>query len=107
MSHKSKSASPEGPAAAKAGHPNPTTAQSLGALLKSARDIMRKDKGLNGDLDRLPKPRSAAVPGCEFEHRPGACSFRSIDIHRRRDAATTRSLGRLRYNSPHTGHARR
>jgi type I restriction enzyme M protein len=34
--------------------PTPTTAQSLGALLKSARDIMRKDKGLNGDLDRLP-----------------------------------------------------
>ena len=33
---------------------NTTTAQSLGALLKSARDIMRKDKGLNGDLDRLP-----------------------------------------------------
>jgi type I restriction enzyme M protein len=31
-----------------------TTAQSLGALLKSGRDIMRKDKGLNGDLDRLP-----------------------------------------------------
>src|SRR5437762_1377376 len=31
-----------------------TTAQSLSALLKSARDIMRKDKGLNGDLDRLP-----------------------------------------------------
>ena len=31
-----------------------TTAQRLGALLKSARDIMRKDKGLNGDLDRLP-----------------------------------------------------
>ena len=32
----------------------PTTAQSLGALLRSARAIMRKDKGLNGDLDRLP-----------------------------------------------------
>ena len=31
----------------------PTTAHSLGALLKSARDIMSKDKGLNGDLDRL------------------------------------------------------
>jgi type I restriction enzyme M protein len=30
------------------------TPQSLGSLLKSARDIMRKDKGLNGDLDRLP-----------------------------------------------------
>lgn len=34
--------------------PPPTTAQSLGSLIKSARDIMRKDKGLNGDLDRLP-----------------------------------------------------
>src|SRR5712691_4800936 len=34
--------------------PAPTTAQSLGSLIKSARDIMRKDKGLNGDLDRLP-----------------------------------------------------
>jgi type I restriction enzyme M protein len=32
----------------------PTTAQQLGSLVKSARDIMRKDKGLNGDLDRLP-----------------------------------------------------
>src|SRR5436190_20261929 len=31
-----------------------TTSQFLGSLLKSARDIMRKDKGLNGDLDRLP-----------------------------------------------------
>jgi type I restriction enzyme M protein len=31
-----------------------TTAQRLGALIKSARKIMRKDKGLNGDLDRLP-----------------------------------------------------
>jgi len=31
-----------------------TTAQMLGSLIKSARDIMRKDKGLNGELDRLP-----------------------------------------------------
>src|SRR5438128_12533412 len=31
-----------------------TTAQRLGSLIKSARKIMRKDKGLNGDLDRLP-----------------------------------------------------
>lgn len=31
-----------------------TTAQKLGSIVKSARDIMRKDKGLNGDLDRLP-----------------------------------------------------
>lgn len=34
-------------------HPK-TTAQQLSKLIKSARDIMRKDKGLNGDLDRLP-----------------------------------------------------
>ena len=31
-----------------------TTAQQMGSLIKSARDIMRNDKGLNGDLDRLP-----------------------------------------------------
>jgi len=34
--------------------PAPTTGQTLAFLLKSARDIMRKDKGLKGDLDRLP-----------------------------------------------------
>jgi len=31
-----------------------TTAQSLGSLIKSCRDIMRKDKGLSTDIDRLP-----------------------------------------------------
>lgn len=31
-----------------------TTSQQLSSIIKSARDIMRKDKGLNGDLDRLP-----------------------------------------------------
>src|SRR5437867_10526544 len=31
-----------------------TTSQALYATIKAARDIMRKDKGLNGDLDRLP-----------------------------------------------------
>lgn len=31
-----------------------TTAQQLGSIVKSSRQIMRKDKGLNGDLDRLP-----------------------------------------------------
>src|SRR6059036_3795147 len=31
-----------------------STAQQLGSLIKSCRDIMRKDKGLNGDVDRLP-----------------------------------------------------
>ena len=42
------------PPRAKAAAVPATTAQALGSLLKSARDIMRKDKGLNGDLDRLP-----------------------------------------------------
>ncbi|WP_373479232.1 type I restriction-modification system subunit M N-terminal domain-containing protein [Geminocystis sp.] len=32
-----------------------TTAQKLGSVIKSARDIMRKDKGLSGELDRLPQ----------------------------------------------------
>ena len=31
-----------------------TTAHRLDGIIKSARKIMRKDKGLNGDLDRLP-----------------------------------------------------
>jgi len=31
-----------------------TTALRLRAVIKSCRDIMRKDKGLNGDVDRLP-----------------------------------------------------
>jgi type I restriction enzyme M protein len=33
---------------------NATTAQSLGSLIKACRHIMRKDKGLTTDLDRLP-----------------------------------------------------
>jgi type I restriction enzyme M protein len=35
-------------------HQSLTTAQRLSSIVKSCRDIMRKDKGLNGDLDRLP-----------------------------------------------------
>ncbi|WP_222931789.1 N-6 DNA methylase [Hymenobacter lutimineralis] len=31
-----------------------STAQRLSAIVKSCRNFMRKDKGLNGDLDRLP-----------------------------------------------------
>src|SRR6202166_288598 len=31
-----------------------STSQQLGSIVKSSRDIMRKDKGLSGDLDRLP-----------------------------------------------------
>lgn len=42
------------PRASKTTSPTPTTAQSLASLIKSCRDIMRKDKGLTTDLDRLP-----------------------------------------------------
>lgn len=31
-----------------------TTPQKMASIIKSCRDIMRKDKGLSGDLDRLP-----------------------------------------------------
>jgi type I restriction enzyme M protein len=34
--------------------PAQTTAQQLGSLIKSARKVMRKDKGLSTDIDRLP-----------------------------------------------------
>ena len=41
-----------------------TTTQSLGTPLKSARDIMRKEKGFTGDLDRLPVcSRSSGLSG--------------------------------------------
>ncbi|WP_211371339.1 HsdM family class I SAM-dependent methyltransferase [Paracoccus limosus] len=42
------------PARKKAAPKQLTTAQRLDSIIKSARKIMRKDKGLNGDLDRLP-----------------------------------------------------
>ena len=31
-----------------------TTRENLSSLIGSARQILRKDKGLNGDVDRLP-----------------------------------------------------
>ena len=46
---------PVKPARAKREEKTLTTAQRLGSLVKSARDIMRKDKGLSGDADRLPQ----------------------------------------------------
>ena len=40
----------------KKGAAPPTTPQAkLSAVIKSARDSMRKDAGLNGDLDRIPQ----------------------------------------------------
>lgn len=42
------------PRTKKSAKPAQTTAQQLSALIKSVRQILRKDKGLNGDADRLP-----------------------------------------------------
>jgi hypothetical protein len=57
----------------------PTTAQSLGALLKSARDIMRKDKGLNGDLGcGLRQDEQDLQDSKHWQHRDGeACASAS------------------------------
>jgi hypothetical protein len=41
----------------------PTTAQFPGTLLKSARDVKHKDKGINGDRDRLPRFPWITNPG--------------------------------------------
>jgi len=59
-----------------------TTAQRLRAVVKSCRDIMRKDKGLNGDLDRLP------IPEVPRRHRAcppgrGRAGRKAVPIHDR------------------------
>ena len=43
------------PSKSKASIAPQNTRTQLSSLIKSARDIMRKDAGLNGDLDRLPQ----------------------------------------------------
>jgi type I restriction enzyme M protein len=43
------------PPTAAAANAASTSRAHLSSLIKSARDIMRKDAGLNGDLDRLPQ----------------------------------------------------
>ena len=66
-----------------------TTAQSLGSIIKSARDTMRKDKGLNGDLGRLPllsrhvdgkpSPPRAAADGTRTQGTPRASISRAAN----------------------------
>jgi type I restriction enzyme M protein len=53
MATKKTTTNGNGVAANGAGQPA-TTAQRLGTILKSSRDIMRKDKGLSGEIDRIP-----------------------------------------------------
>lgn len=43
------------PNASHLGKKKQNTKASLSSLIKSSREIMRKDAGLNGDLDRLPQ----------------------------------------------------
>jgi len=47
--------SPNQPALLPADNGGATSKARLSSVIKSARDIMRKDAGLNGDLDRLPQ----------------------------------------------------
>ncbi|WP_437735449.1 type I restriction-modification system subunit M [Sorangium sp. So ce1335] len=51
---KTKTKTSNGNGTAANGTATVTTAQRLGTILKSSRDIMRKDKGLSGDIDRIP-----------------------------------------------------
>ena len=56
------------------------TKASLSSLIKSARDIMRKDAGLNGDLDRLPQLSWILFLKC----------YDDLEIRREEDAKATR-----------------
>jgi type I restriction enzyme M protein len=56
------------------------TKASLSSLIKSSRDIMRKDAGLNGDLDRLPELSWILFLKC----------YDDLEIRREEDAKATR-----------------
>ncbi len=55
-----------------------TTAQQLGSIVKSVRDIMRKDKGLNGDLDRL---QESSIYGGEAKSLPYLLAQMNLLLH--------------------------
>src|SRR4026209_268701 len=56
------------------------TKASLSSLIKSSRDIMRKDAGLNGDLDRLPQLSWILFLKC----------YDDLEVRREADAVATR-----------------
>jgi type I restriction enzyme M protein len=60
--------------------PQQNSKASLSSLIKSARDIMRKDAGLNGDLDRLPQLSWILFLKC----------YDDLEIRREEDAKATR-----------------
>lgn len=60
--------------------PQHNTKASLSSLIKSSRDIMRKDAGLNGDLDRLPQLSWILFLKC----------YDDLEIRREEDAKATR-----------------
>src|SRR6266545_5125784 len=59
---------------------NHNTKASLSSLIKSSRDIMRKDAGLNGDLDRLPQLSWLLFLKC----------YDDLELRREEDAKATR-----------------
>ncbi|MBM4422903.1 MAG: SAM-dependent DNA methyltransferase [Chloroflexi bacterium] len=62
------------------GERNHNTKASLSSLIKSARDIMRKDAGLNGDLDRLPQLSWILFLKC----------YDDLEVRREQDAVVAR-----------------
>ena len=65
--------------AAKKAQATLTNAQQLGSLIKSARDIMRKDKGLNGDLDRLPITQDLVARSLGVRRPTVSCAFKDLE----------------------------
>jgi len=68
------------PNASHLGEKKQNTKASLSSLIKSSRDIMRKDAGLNGDLDRLPQLSWILFLKC----------YDDLEIRREEDAVATR-----------------
>jgi len=75
-----KAASPPNSKERNLGESKHNTKASLSSLIKSSRDIMRKDAGLNGDLDRLPQLSWILFLKC----------YDDLEIVREQDAIATR-----------------
>ncbi len=70
--------------------PPPNTRPQLSSLIKSSRDIMRKDAGLNGDLDRLPQLSWILFLKC----------YDDLEMRREQDAIVSRTVYKPVISSP-------
>src|SRR6266511_6200513 len=69
------------------------TKASLSSLIKSSRDIMRKDTGLNGDLDRLPQLSWILILKC----------YDDLETRREEDAKLQRQTYKPVIHPPYRG----